>query len=46
MPTAINWFDMLYPAFAFVMVIILPSCVAVWATYKTIIEKKPLEGER
>lgn len=41
-----HWFDAAYPIFAFVAVIIVPSCIALWVIYKTLREKECAEGER
>lgn len=40
-----HWIDVVFPAFAFLMVIVLPSAVALWVIYKTLREKNCSEGE-
>ncbi|MDA0712505.1 MAG: hypothetical protein O2897_00760 [bacterium] len=40
-----HWFDAVFPIFAFLMVIVLPSVICSWVIYKTIREKKCSEGE-
>ncbi len=40
-----HWADLLYPAFAFLMVIIVPSLIAVWVIYKTLREKNSHDDE-
>ncbi len=40
-----HWVDLLFPAFAFLMVIIVPSMIAVWVIYKTLREKNGNEDE-
>jgi hypothetical protein len=41
-----HWFDAAYPIFAFVAVMVVPSCIALWVIYKTLREKECAEGER
>lgn len=40
-----HWFDAVFPVFAFLMVIVLPSVICSWVIYKTIREKSCGEGE-
>lgn len=40
-----HWVDLLYPSFAFLMVIIVPSLIAVWVIYKTLREKNSHDDE-
>jgi hypothetical protein len=40
-----HWVDLLFPAFAFLMVIIVPSLIAMWVIYKTLREKNSCEDE-
>ena len=40
-----HWVDLLFPAFAFLMVIIVPSLIAMWVIYKTLREKNSHEDE-
>ena len=40
-----TYYDAVFPFVAFFLVIIVPSCVAVWAIYKTLTETTMEEGE-
>ena len=39
-------YDAMFPIFAFIMVIVIPSLVAIWVIYKTLTEKECAENER
>lgn len=40
-----HWFDASFPVFAFLMVIVVPSVIALWVIYKTLREKDCKEDE-
>ena len=40
-----HMYDMVFPVIALVLVIILPSCIALWAAYKTIVDTTLKDGE-
>lgn len=40
-----NLYDAVFPVIAFVLVIVVPSAVALWVVYKTVTEKTVEDGE-
>jgi hypothetical protein len=41
-----NLYDMIFPLIAFGLVILLPTCTALWVIVKTVKDKKPEADER
>lgn len=40
-----HFYDIVFPVIAFLLVIVVPTLVAVWVLYKTVTEKTVEEGE-
>jgi hypothetical protein len=38
-------YDMIFPIIALVLVIIIPTCVALWVMYKTVTDTELTDGE-